>query len=338
VNDISVIVCTHRLERWAWLLECLASLERQTLQPAEVIVVVDGSREIRERLTERNGSELILCAEQPSGLSFARNLGLAHASGTFVAFLDDDATAADSWLKTLRAVLQDDTVAGVGGVSLPMWEEQRPKWFPEELLWTLGCSYRGMPAVQSDVRNVYGGSACFRKDIFTQFGGFNAHLGRTAVGLAGGEETELCMRVRRRSERLRFVHEPAALIYHRVPRQRQKPTYVLARCLGEGRSKAILRAITGEGNSRPLASEAEYLLRTVPSGMVLYIYRLLRGDPWAMIRAAILAIAVVNTTAAYEVTRINVILRRGWVHLAPPTVLADSASGIRPKKSERSHR
>ena len=143
MKDITAVVCTHRLERWPWLLECLASLERQILQPLEVIVVVDGSPEIIERLKTRSGPENILSTPLPSGLSAARNLGLEHASGRYVAFLDDDAVAEESWLKNLRAVLMDETVAGVGGVSLPNWEGQRPPWLPDQLLWTLGCSLPG---------------------------------------------------------------------------------------------------------------------------------------------------------------------------------------------------
>ena len=327
MKDISVVVCTHRLERWPWLLECLASLERQALQPLEVIVVVDGGPEIRRRLDERGGPEITLSTARPSGLSSARNLGLAHASGTYVAFLDDDAVAEESWLKTLRAVLEDETVAGVGGVSLPVWEGRRPLWIPDELLWALGCSYRGMPVTQADVRNVYGGSACFRRDIFASFGGFDPNLGRTAVGLAGCEETELCLRVRNQSQGLRFVHDPAAVIYHRVPRARQKVTYLLSRCLGEGRSKAILRAVTGSGGSHPLSREARYVLRTVPSAMASNIVQLVGGDGWALARAVVLAAAVMNTVIAYEATRIRNFLRPQPLRPAPQRALAGSGPG-----------
>jgi glucosyl-dolichyl phosphate glucuronosyltransferase len=321
VKDISVVVCTHRVERWPWLLECLASLERQDLQPLEVIVVVDGQPEIRRRLDERGGPEITLSTTRPSGLSSARNLGLARASGTYVAFLDDDAVAEESWLKTLRVVLEDETVAGVGGVSLPAWEGGRPTWIPDELLWALGCSYRGMPVTQSDVRNVYGGSACFRRDIFVRFGGFDANLGRTAVGLAGGEETELCLRVRNQSQGLRFVHDPAAVIHHRVPRTRQKVTYLLSRCLGEGRSKAVLRAVTGHGGNHPLSREARYVVRTVPRGIATNIGQFVCGDGSGLARAALLAAAVMSTAAAYEAARIRNFLR-------PQQLLQNSRSAL----------
>ena len=308
MKDVSVVVCTHRTERWPWLLECLASLERQTLQPLEIIVVVDGEPEIRKRLMQRSGPTITLSTPRPSGLSAARNLGLRRASGTYVAFLDDDAVADASWLETLRAVLADDTVAGAGGRSVPNWEGEQPPWIPEELLWALGCSYRGMPTTRSDVRNVYGGSACFRRDIFTRFGGFDANLGRTAAGLAGCEETELCLRVQRRSQGLRFVHEPRAVIHHRVPVDRQKISYLLSRCAGEGRSKAILRAINGGRSDHPLASEASFLFRTMPRGMGSYTCQFLRGDGWGLVRASLLATAVMNTLLSYGATRAKTLL------------------------------
>jgi glucosyl-dolichyl phosphate glucuronosyltransferase len=317
VKDISAIVCTHRIERWPWLLECLASLENQSLQPLEVIVVVDGQPEIRKLLEERVQSAITLSTPRPSGLSAARNLGLAHASGKFVAFLDDDAVADSSWLKALRAVLEDQTVAGVGGSSLPNWEGGQPAWMPEELLWTVGCSYRGMPTVQSDVRNVFGGSACYRRDLFTQFGGFNVNLGRTAAGLAGCEETEFCLRVQSKSHKLRFVHEPRAMIHHRVPASRQKVSYVLTRCASEGRSKAILHVLNESRSNHPLAREANYLLRTVPKGLISDIRQFLHGDVWGFVRAVFLATAVMTTVSWYEVARLRGFLGGLRLHPSP---------------------
>ena len=279
-------------------MDSLASLSRQTLRPLEVIVVVDGQPEILELLKQRGGPEINLLCPVPSGLSEARNLGLAHASGAFVAFLDDDAVADESWLSALRSVLDDETVAGVSGVSLPAWEGRRPRWMPDELLWALGCSYRGMPATRADVRNVYGGCACIRATIFKRFGSFNPALGRMAVGLGSSEETELCLRVRSQSPGLRFVHDPAAIIHHRVPRERQGVGYMLARCRAEGRSKAALRAGTDRSNS-PLGREASYLVRTVPSGIAAGVGQFLRRDIWGLARAILLSAGTASTVFGY---------------------------------------
>lgn len=337
MKDVSAVVCTHRPERWPWLLECLASLERQSLEPLEVIVVVDGNPEVSRRLEERGGPEISLSTPQPSGLSAARNLGIAHASGTFIAFLDDDTVVEESWLKTLRAVLEDEAVAGVGGVTRPRWDGDQPSWLPEEMLWTLGCSYRGMPVTQAYVRNVYGGSACFRRDIFTRFGGFNPSLGRTAVGLAGCEETELCLRVRGHAPDTRFVHDPAAVMYHRVPRSRQKISYVLSRCVGEGRSKAILRALTG-GATHPLGSEAKYLMRTVPRGIASHLGQFLHGDAWGLARAVLLAVAVLSTMSSYGITRIRIFLGLQQMQLTTQQIAVAAESGTPRSHTEGGHR
>lgn len=311
MSDVSVVVCTHRVERWPWLMECLSSLERQIFQPLEVITVVDGSEEIYTRLRDRAGKERTLRTPRPSGLSTARNLGIAHSRGDFVAFLDDDAIASEAWLKALRAVLDDETVAGVGGVSLPRWSGPKPRWMPDELLWTLGCSYRGMPTEQAEVRNVYGGSACFRARIFETFGGFNSNLGRGALGLAGCEETELCLRVRGRSNGLRFVHEPAAIIYHRVPAERQRVRYVLDRCRWEGRSKAVVRSLMTGSNSTVLASELAYVRSTVPAAVARNLRLLSHGNLSGLSRALVMAAAVMNTGAAYAWARTSRLLCLG---------------------------
>ena len=51
--DVSVIVCTHLVERFGWLVECLDAVQRQSTPPLEVIVVVDGEPEIRRLLEEQ---------------------------------------------------------------------------------------------------------------------------------------------------------------------------------------------------------------------------------------------------------------------------------------------
>jgi hypothetical protein len=134
-------------------------------------------------------------------------------------------------------------------------------------------------------------------------------LGRTATGLAGCEETELCLRVRHKSSNLRFIHEPSSQINHRVPKDRQKAGYVIRRCLGEGRSKAILLALIG-GGAHPLEHEAKYLTRVVPTGIASGFRALFRGDGWGLVRASILTIAAGTTIASYANTRAMIALGR----------------------------
>ena len=296
-----MIVCTHLVERFGWLVECLDAVQRQSAPPLEVIIVVDGQPDICRLLTERNGPEIILSTPGPSGLSNARNTGIRRATGCCIAFLDDDAIPATDWLRSLRTALAQPNVAGVSGLSEPLWEGDTPAWFPPELYWALGCSYEGTPKERTEVRNVFGGCACFARDLFERFGGFRSDLGRVGRGLAGCEETEFCVRVLRNTGRLRFLHEPAAVISHRVPRGRQRVSYVLRRCLDEGRSKAIFWHETA-GFAGSLSPERSYLTKTVPAALRRDLLAAAKGDLVGLARSAVLLGGIAASSVGFVLT------------------------------------
>lgn len=112
----SIVVCTFN--RVDWLPHCLASLLAQEPRPDEIIVVdgpsVDGTREL---LKEMEQEGLVRLIEQHSldGISAARNLGLAAATGDIVCFVDDDAIAEPGWLQAILDGYEDEEVGGVGG-------------------------------------------------------------------------------------------------------------------------------------------------------------------------------------------------------------------------------
>jgi GT2 family glycosyltransferase len=88
---VSVIVPTHLAEP-PYLGETLASVVGQEWASWEVIVVDDGSAaptETLDKLTSVDARISLLRAPK-GGLSRARNLGLEHARGELVAFLDSD--------------------------------------------------------------------------------------------------------------------------------------------------------------------------------------------------------------------------------------------------------
>jgi glycosyltransferase involved in cell wall biosynthesis len=304
---VSAIVCVHLRERLEQLEACLASLRRQQVKLLEIIVVVDGQPDIYAELRARNIADVVLCTARASGLSAARNLGIARARGSFLAFLDDDAVADEGWLGSLIEVVDRSEVAGAGGVSRPLWADEPPRWFPMELLWAVGCSYAGLPEQQSaGVRNIFGGCALFRRQLFEELGGFHPELGRAASGLYGCEETEFCMRVAEAHPDMWFVYEPAAVIYHHVPRRRQRLGYVLRRCQGEGRSKAILHRRT-RLPVRPLGPEWDYVLDTVPHAIGSYARQALSGDPFALARAGVLLVSVWWTMLSFLLTSLRLL-------------------------------
>lgn len=72
----------------------LHSIQNQTVQPYEIVVVNDGSTDGSEKLIEKLNNPLIrLINQSNAGVSVARNKGIEEAKGDWIAFLDAD----DEW-------------------------------------------------------------------------------------------------------------------------------------------------------------------------------------------------------------------------------------------------
>jgi glycosyltransferase involved in cell wall biosynthesis len=296
---VSVVICAYTDERWDDILAAVRSLETQRVPPHEVVLVVDHNPALRERLDATLPDVQVVENRGERGLSGARNTGVALARGDVIAFLDDDAVAHPEWLQNLAAAYTYPEVAGVGGLTLPLWETARPPWFPEEFDWVIGCSYVGQePGV---VRNLLGGNASFRREVFDVAGGFNSLLGRTAVSRRplGCEETEFCIRVSRHRPGSVFVFEPSALIWHRAPAARERFSYFRSRCYAEGLSKAVMTRRVGAADG--LSTERRYAAVTLRRGVLRGIGDALHGDRAGLARAGAITAGLVATTAGYTV-------------------------------------
>jgi glycosyltransferase involved in cell wall biosynthesis len=89
--DVSVVIPTYN--RSASLRRALGSVYAQTLSPDEVIVVDDGSTDDTPAWVESDYSGVKYLRQPHSGVSAARNRGIAAATGEWIAFLDSD----DEW-------------------------------------------------------------------------------------------------------------------------------------------------------------------------------------------------------------------------------------------------
>lgn len=110
--SLSVVVVSR--DRPVALRRCILGLLQVQYTPFEVVVVADAAG--CQALAETPWHALIKIVEfDEPNISKARNLGISHAAGDIVAFIDDDAVPEPSWLAQLIAPMREPRVGAVGG-------------------------------------------------------------------------------------------------------------------------------------------------------------------------------------------------------------------------------
>lgn len=194
---VSAIITTHN--RLPLLKRAVASVRAQTYRNMELIVVDDRSTDGTRAWCEAQDFRYIpISPEEIGGGNYARNQGVTHARGEYVAFLDDD----DAWLptKTERqvALLErtgSELVFGrrriervsIHGVSYE--DEVHPEWFQGDM------SRKILYAIPTTSSNILA-----RRDAIIAVRLFDESL-------QFWQEYELLIRLAQRKP-FHFVHEP----------------------------------------------------------------------------------------------------------------------------------
>jgi glycosyltransferase involved in cell wall biosynthesis len=111
---VSVIINVYNGE--AYLAEAIDSVQAQTYAHRELIVVDDGSTDGTAGVAARYGDALRCLRQENAGIGAARNLGIEHARGEYLAFLDaDDRFVADKLERQLAAFAEDPSLDMVFG-------------------------------------------------------------------------------------------------------------------------------------------------------------------------------------------------------------------------------
>ena len=272
--------------------------------------MIDHNPALLQRAQAHLATALVVPSVQAKGLSGARNTGWGLATGDVVAFLDDDARADADWADLVLSTYQDDVI-GAGGAVVPHWRAPCPGWLPDEFLWVVGCSFRGQPTKQTPVRNAIGANMSFRREILDATGGFQTVLGRQGADVAGCEETELSIRAQALRPGSKILLEPAATVRHVVTGARTTRRYFRQRCIGEGRSKALVAGLVGQGPA--LDSERRYVSRVLPAGVLRGVGDLARGDVDGGRRSLAIVEGLALTAFGYGSMRVRMSLRDAQV-------------------------
>lgn len=260
------------------------------------MIAVDHNPELLAKAT-REFPEITVVANKVSrGASVTRNTGVAASHGQVLAFLDDDAVAQPNWLDVLLQPLADPSVVGVGGRLEPLWKTSRPRWFPLEFDWVVGCSYLGMPENTTPVRNVWSNNMAIRRDAFDAIRGFRDGFGKIGAH-SQPEDTDLCLRAAAQNGGGLWIYEPQAVACHQVPADRATLKFFLKRCYNEGRGKAALASLNGVTEST--SAERRYVRDVLPYGFIRGFLEMARGEVSGTVRSLAIVMGISLATAGY---------------------------------------
>ena len=105
---ISVIVPVYKVEQY--LGRCVESLLAQTYKNVEIILVDDGSPDSCPAMCDEYAAKyekIQVIHQENKGLSGARNTGIDHAKGDFLAFVDSDDLWSPHFLESLYKALKE---------------------------------------------------------------------------------------------------------------------------------------------------------------------------------------------------------------------------------------
>ena len=295
----AVVVCTSSRERAALLRACVSSVMTGTRRADELFVVVDQNPSLKAELAGSLPAGVKLLETELEGLSEARNVGIHAARSDVVAFVDDDATVEGQWLASIMdAFEKDENLIGVGGPVVPRWGAPR-RWLADELLWIVGCTYRGHRKDAGPVRNPLGCNMAFRRRQLVEAGGFATSFGKRGKALETCDETELSLRLAHIYGPRRIHHLPGMLVHHFVPPARISGRLLVRRSLSEGLSKGRLHRLYGGSALGPESSHVRRLvLECVPR---LLFAGLARRDGFCVLGAGAVAVSLLITSGAFLV-------------------------------------
>jgi glucosyl-dolichyl phosphate glucuronosyltransferase len=286
--------------------ELLDSIAAQTYSNIETVLVVEHSNELYNLFKDYiskipKANFKLVFNDTEFGLAANRNLGIKEAGGNIIAFVDDDAVLFPNWAEAMVQIYDnDESVIGVTGPILPLWEDASMNWFPKEFYWMFSCTYYDSPEPM-EVRNGYGTNISFRREAFDLSGLFLTQLGAKGGGgwlgkqKLTGEETEFSIRVKRKTGK-RIIYHPDVSVYHKVYKYRIKIASLAWRGFELGYTKAMFNRVFNDKSNKDKVLNTEYkLLKRVFVNLIPDILKGLFRHPVVALRKSCVTMIVLSS-------------------------------------------
>lgn len=175
---VSVVIASYNREQF--IVDAIRSVQHQTVDDIEIIVVDDGSTDSTQQILNNFGDSINVINQPNQGRSAARNKGVNNARGDYIAFLDSD----DIWLhdkldKQLNLLVKQPKVGLVHtfsdvvdehGVLIRKYTDQRYKLYHSSI--KAGYSYESL----SERCIMFLSTVMVRRDCWKRVGPMDADI------------------------------------------------------------------------------------------------------------------------------------------------------------------
>lgn len=230
MSSVSIIIANWNGRHW--LEQCLPTLQAQTYQDFEIIVVDNGSDDGSVAWLEEKWPEVrVLALEQNLGFAQANNLGIQASASQFVVTLNNDTLVDAKWLAEL--------VAAVSAPDIGMVASQIVMWRQPDILDSAGIEvdragiawnrgWRQPAHSAASPRDVFGptaAAALYRRAMLDEIGLFDEDF------FAYYEDVDLAWRAQRAGWRCRYAPTARVLHWHSATGQKSpwQKTFLLGR-------------------------------------------------------------------------------------------------------------
>lgn len=112
--------------------QTIASITAQSFGDFEIIVVDDGSVDATSEIAAAQDSRVRIVQQHNQGIAVARNVGISHARGEWIAFMDHDDLWHPQKLKAQCEVLGNDPGCAIVYGGFLRWDPLTPPNFPDK--------------------------------------------------------------------------------------------------------------------------------------------------------------------------------------------------------------
>lgn len=198
----SVVIPAHNAERYVG--DQLTALGAQVGAGTFEVILVDNlstdrTVETAAEYAETLNLQIVTAGAKPSA-AYARNVGVASATGEFIVFVDADDVVDTSLLAAYRANTSFHQIMGGYYDHVRLNEPKVTAWRPAEPCDRLPIAYRTVPYFLM-------GNAAIHRSVFAELGGFDEALTH------GGEEVDFSIRAKLAGYAIGWV--PDAVVYYR---------------------------------------------------------------------------------------------------------------------------